>query len=150
MRRAQCAFDQRQPVGDLRLVPLAAILVLEQNNVAIRGRARGAAGVVQQHEGEQPGDRRAPGQQFLEQPAKADRLAREILAHQRRAGGPGVAFGKHQIDDGEYAIEALIVHVRRRRCVRNTRVPDLALGAHQTLRHRLFIHQKSARHRFGR
>ena len=34
-------FDQCQPVGDLRLAPLAAILVLEQNNVAIRGRARG-------------------------------------------------------------------------------------------------------------
>ena len=64
-------------LGDERGVPLAAVLVGERHDAAVRSGAAAAAGVVQEHQGEQPVDLGVvdQGRQLAGQ---ADRLGREV------------------------------------------------------------------------
>ncbi len=49
-------LQDRDALGDQRRVPPAAVLLGERDEAAVRAGARGAAGVVQQHERQQAGD----------------------------------------------------------------------------------------------
>ena len=69
----QRLLHQAAAFRDLRVVPERSILVVEQHQFAVRGHARGAAGVVQQHQREQPVCFRF-GQQLHEQAPERDGL----------------------------------------------------------------------------
>ena len=70
----------------LGLVPARAVLVLERHEVAGVVDARGAAGVVQQHEREQAERLGLVGHQLGERAGEADRLGAQALAHEVGAG----------------------------------------------------------------
>ena len=90
---------QRRPFLYLRLVPSRAVLLLERNQDASSGGARGAAGIMQHHEREQT-DGFGLGQQVDKQPSQPDRLGREVGARE-------VALVEDEIDDVQDAGQAL-------------------------------------------
>jgi hypothetical protein len=52
----QGVLEDLDALGDQSGVPAAAVLLREGHETAVRAGTRGSAGVVQQHQGEQPGD----------------------------------------------------------------------------------------------
>ena len=78
----QRPLDQRQTLADLRPVPERTVLVVEQDQLPGRRRARRAARVVKQHQREKS-QRFRLRQQFDEKPSQADRLIREIVPDER-------------------------------------------------------------------
>ncbi|MFN8540920.1 MAG: hypothetical protein U0232_26005 [Thermomicrobiales bacterium] len=99
------AFHQGQALGDLALVPAAAILVFEQDQVASGRGARRAPRFLEQHQRKQTHDL-GFGEELDEEATEANRFSREIGADQRVAGGGGVALVEDEVDDAEDGIEA--------------------------------------------
>ena len=76
---------------------------------------------------------------------KTDGLGAEIGPHQRPAPGRRVAFVEDEIDDGQYRVQPRGQIVLAGHGVGNPGVANLALGAHEPLRHRRRRHQKRPR-----
>ena len=83
--RGERGRREREALVDLRAVPARAVLILEQHELAVRRRARLAARVVEQHQREQAARLGRAGKLLGEQAPEADRLLREIRAHERVA-----------------------------------------------------------------
>ncbi len=132
---AQAAADQRLALGDQPLVPPAAVLVGEQDQVPAGVRAGRAAGLGKQHEGEQAQRLRLVWHQAGQQAAEPDGLGGEVRPGQVLAGRRGVALIEDQVDDGEYGAQPFGQIGVLRHAVGNARVADLALGADQSLGH---------------
>lgn len=66
--------DDGLAFGDQASIPEAAVLVGQQHEGAVRGRACGPARLDEQHEREQPHDLRFLGQQLGQEPSEADCL----------------------------------------------------------------------------
>ena len=133
----QRRLDQGQALGDQRGVPEAAILVLQQHDIAGGVDPGRAAGVVQQHQRQQAHDRPAPGQQGVQPAAKLDRLERQAAARVA-----GVGLGEHQVEHRQHPGDALVQQLRRRRLVGDAGGADLRLRPHQPLGHGLLGHQE--------
>ena len=137
-------LDERQRLGDLRVVPAPPVLVLQQDQLSRLVGPGGVPRVVQEHEGEEARDlpRRRGPQQRAEQPCQADGLGAEIGAHERLAARGRVPFGEDEIEDGEDGVEPRR-HVRRAGDgVRDAGVADLGLGADEPLGHRRGRHEE--------
>ena len=78
------AVEQGEPLGDQRPVPQRAILLGQRDQLAVGVGPRGAPGVDQQHQREQPGHLGVVGQQPLHDPGQPDRLRRQLGALQAR------------------------------------------------------------------
>ena len=124
-RRRAPARPAAMPSAICSPVPQRAILIVEQDQLARRRRARRAPRFVQQHQREQP-ERLGLRQQLDEQPAEPDRFAGQIVPRHRRAGGRRVALVEHQIDHAQHRVEPLGQLGLRRHLVGNARVADLA------------------------
>ena len=94
-------------------------------------------------------DRLGLGQQLHQQPAEPDRLAGQIVPRQRVAGRGGIPFVEHQVDDVQHGVEPLGQLGARRHLVRDPRVADLRLGAHDALGDRRRRGEKRARDLLG-
>jgi hypothetical protein len=133
--RGHGAFGEDQPLGNGPAVPERTILVSEQDQVAVGGRACGPPRFVQQHQREES-DRLGVRQQRHQQPGRADRLSRQVGARQRRPARSGVALVEDKIDHAQHRLQAERQIGALRHFVRNLRFPDLRLGAHDPLRDR--------------
>ena len=112
---------QRLPLADLRAVPQRAVLVLEQDEVAVGRGARGAARFVQQHQRQQA---RSPRDRAAARPAagRAGSPRRTDRARQRSARGRRIAFVEDEIDDVQHVVEP----ARAARCGAGDLVGDAA------------------------
>src|SRR5690606_39338946 len=72
----------------------------------------------------------------MQQPTETDRLLAEIMTHQLVAGRRRVAFVEYQVDHMQYRLQSLRQLLLRRHFIRNARIADLRLGAHDALRQR--------------
>ena len=118
---------ETQPLGDLVVMPLLAVLVGEQYRSAVVANATRPAGVLEHHQRPQGLDGRLPVDELVEDPPEADGFVAEIDPHQ---GGPlsrDVALGEHQVDDGKNDLEALGESLWRRHGEGNPGGDDLAL-----------------------
>ena len=81
--------NERQPNCDLFPVPLAAVLLVEQDQLAV-----GAVRVAPRRAAASAPTGRAAHfrAEIAQQPRERDRLAAEIGADQQRSGGGGIAF----------------------------------------------------------
>ena len=70
--------DQRDALRDQRLVPVAAVLLVERYERAVGARALAAPGVGQEHQREETGDLTVVGKQLVHRPGQADRFGGEI------------------------------------------------------------------------
>ena len=117
------------PSAMSRGVPLAAVLIGERHDASVRSGAAAVAGVVQQHEGEQPVDLGVV-HQGSQLPGQSDRLGREIDV-------AGVAL-----------VEDEVQHPHHRAHVAgtfDTGPTDRALGAADALRHGALGHEVGLR-----
>ncbi len=144
-------LDQGQGFGNLGLMPAAAILLLENHEIAGRIETGVAPRILKEHEGYETSNFRGrPGrQQGPQQAAQADGLGAEISSHQGPDSGAGIAFVEDQIDHREHRVEPLRHSVGTGHGIGNARVANLALGTHQALRHGGRWHQKRARNLVG-
>jgi hypothetical protein len=148
-REPQGPLEQGVGLGDLVPVPARAILVLEQHELAGGVGARLAPGVVEEHEGEQPERLGLVGHQLGEGPGQADRLRGELAADQGIRGRGQVALVEDEVERGEHRGQALRQVLVARDLVGDPGGADLALGAHDPLRHRGLRHQEGAGHLRG-
>jgi hypothetical protein len=131
-------------VGDLGAVPAAAVLVLERDQVPVAVGAGRPAGVLQQHQREQPARLRLARHQPGQRPRQPDRLRAQLRPDHARARGRAVALVEQQVQHGQHPGRALGEEAGGRHPVRDRRVADLALGADDPLRHRGLGHQQRA------
>ncbi len=104
---AKRLLDQRQRLGDLRVIPAAAILLLEHDEIAGRVETRLAPRIVQQHEREERRRfrRRLRRHQRPHQAPETDGLGAEVGPHERLAARGRVAFVEDEIDHRQHGVE---------------------------------------------
>ncbi len=141
---AERVLGERDPLADLPAVPEPAILVFQEDQFAVPREASGPPRVVQQHQGQQGVPSGLRGQQFDHEAPEADRFIAQLHPQERVPGGRRVPFGEHEVDRRQDPVDALPELFRRRRAVRDPRVADLALCAHEPLGHRRLGHEEDA------
>ena len=99
--RRERALEHAQAGTDPPLVPARAVLLVEGDVVPARVDARRAAGVVEEHQREQPEHLSVVGHQPAEEEAEADRLAAQLSADQALAPGRRVTLVEDQIHDAQ-------------------------------------------------
>ena len=125
--------NQLHAFGDHRAVPEAPILILKKNQIPLSRGARRAPRFLQQHEREEALCFRL-GQELHQEPPDADRFLRKLGARHRGSGGGGVALVEDEVDDAQHGVEPLGKLGPGRHFVRDARVADLGLRAHDALR----------------
>ena len=142
---AQAPADDRLALLDQGPIPSGAVLLAEQHEGAVGPRARRAAGLGQEQQRQQAGHLRLVGHQRRQDPCQPDRLGAETRFG--RAGQPGVV---DEVDDGQHRAQAVGQLVILRHAVGDPGGLDLALGAHEALRHRRLGDEEGARDLLGR
>ena len=132
----QGALEPRSSRSDLLGVPERPVLIGEEDDAAV-GEACLAAGVVHQHQRQQPVHLRLVGHQLCERVPEPDRLGGEVDA-------AAVALVEDQVDDGEDRGQALGEQMIRRDAEGDAGGLDLPLRPQQPLRHRLVGHEERA------
>ena len=138
----QARAHQRVALGDGGAIPQRPVLIGEPHQAAVGRGARRPPCVGEQHQRQQASCLRLVGHQFDEHPGKPDRLGGQVGAGELDAGAGGVALVEHEVDRGEHGRQAVGQLVRCGDAVGDVVVADLALGAHQPLRHRGLGHEE--------
>ena len=141
---AQQAADERVALRDLGARPRAHGPGRRAARAHPPLRARGAAGVGQQQQREQAEHLGLVGHQLGQQAREPDRLRAQVLRASARQRSR-VALVEDQVDDREHRLQPRRQVGLARHAVGDPRVADLALGAHQPLRHRRLGHEERAR-----
>ena len=118
------------------LVPESAVLVLEQDDLAVVSDARGAPRILEQHEREQAEDLGLVGHEHGEELREPDRLVAQVGAHEICAGRRRVALVEHEVEHREDGSEPFGQQVVGRDAEGDARGADLSLRSHEALRHR--------------
>ena len=139
------ALEQGESLGHLGVVPPGAVLLVERHELAVGVDARRRPRVLQQQQREQRPGLVLIGQQGGHEPREPDRLVLQVEAQQPVARRSEVPLVVHEHEHGEHAAESLGKLARRRHPVGNAGVADLALGAHEPLRHRRLGHEEGTR-----
>ena len=93
--------------GDLIAVPQAAVLIGEQDEIALGVEAGLAPGVVEQHERQETVDLGLIGDELAQHAAQADRFRAQIVADELVPCGGAVSLVEHQVQHVEHGIETL-------------------------------------------
>ena len=135
---------QMGPFHNPGFVPEPAILRIQGDHFAFGAVTGGAAGIVQQHQGQQAA-RFGLQRQSHKQSTKADSFLAQIRPDGTIPVRRRVAFIEDQIDGRQNGVQAF----RQLRClgdlIRDPGFADLALCPDQPLGHRRFRHQKRPR-----
>ena len=134
-RRAIARSRAVRPLPDPPRVPQRAVLVVERHVAAVAVDARAAPRVMQQHQREQAEHLRVVGHQGRQQPGQPDRLAAELATHEPVALRRAVALVEDQVQNLQHPGQAVGKRLVGRNAVRDPRLGDLALRAHEALRH---------------
>ena len=122
-------LQQVPALAELLPVPQRAVLVIEQDDLAVAQPGRPAR-VVQQHQRQQREHLALVRHESGERPAEPDRLGGEVDA----PASP--ALVEHQVDHGEDRRQPVRQLMIGRHGERNAGVPDLVLRPRQPLAHR--------------
>ena len=108
--------------GDQRRVPRPAILLVEGDQFTGRRNPRGAAGLGEEHQRQQPGDLTVVGQEGADLASEPDRLRGQVLTYGIGVrAGREVALVEDEEEDREHAGDA-------RRADRPRTAPDTGCG----------------------
>lgn len=141
---AQAPPHELEPLRDERRVPRRPVLLGQRDEGPVGRDPGGPARVHEQHEREQPHDLLVVGHELHEEPPEPDRLRAQVRAHEALAGARGVPLGEHEVHDREDRPETSGELGVTRDPVGDARVADLALGAHEALRHRRLLDEERA------
>ena len=129
-------------LGDGGVVPQVPVLFVEHDQVTGVIHPGGAAGIVEEHQRQQPERLGLVGHQGAQDTVEPYRLGGQATADQVRAGAGRVALVEEQVQHGEHGGRALHQLVGRRHHEGNPGVTDLALGPDQPLGHGRLGHEK--------
>ena len=144
-RASERLLDQLLPFGDPIGIPEAAILVVEQDQLACRSDTRLASGVVEEHEGQQSGRLGLIGEQRHHGPCQPDRLGAQLAPDERITRGGRIPLVEDEIQHAQDTVQPLGKQLRRRDTERDARVPDLALRSDEALSEGRLGDEKGAR-----
>ena len=130
------ALEHGLPGGDLRRIPERAVLLVEQDELAVP-EARLAPGVVQQHHRQQPVHLGLVGHQLGECAAEPEGLGGQVSA-------TPVALVENQVHDREHGREPIGKQLGGGHAKRDSGGLDLVLCSHQPLGHRRLGNQEGA------
>jgi hypothetical protein len=133
--------DQREAFGDQGRVPARAILIVEQDRVAVGIEARVRACVLEEHERGEAHDLGLTGEQAEQEPGQADRFLAQLGAI---AIAARVTLVEDQVDHRGDDAESLGAFDRARGLERNIGVRDAGLGARDALLHRSLADEECA------
>jgi hypothetical protein len=142
---AQAAAQDRLTLGDQGPIPSGPVLLAEQRQGAVGPGPRPAPGLGQQQQRQQAGHLRLVGHEHHQDPGQPDRLGAQTWF-----GWAAHAGVVDEVDDRQHGTEAVSQLVAVGYPVGDVGRLDLALGPHQTARHRLLAHQERPRHLPGR
>jgi hypothetical protein len=132
----QAGPDEILAFGDHGPVPLAAVLVGEQDQRAAGPGAGRAAGLGQEQQGQQAAGLGLAGHQPGQQPGEADGLAAQIGADEVIAGRGGVALVEDEVDDRQHERQPAGQFLVAGHPVGDASGADLPLRPDQSLGHR--------------
>jgi hypothetical protein len=132
----QRPLQLRGALGDADVIPAAAVLVLEQHQVAAVRHPGVAPAVLHQHQRQQAPGFRLVGHELDDQPAQPGPLVAQLAADQLVPGRGRVSLREHQVDAGQHRGQSLWQQVGRRHPEGDGGGADLGLGPHQPLRDR--------------
>ena len=135
-------LDEHRTLGDLAVVPAAAVLIGQQHELALVVEAGRTAGVGQQQQGDETDHLGLVGQEVGEDPGEADSLVAELGPDRAGAGRGSMALGENQIDHPKDARQALRQGIRPRDAQRYAGLSDLARRPDQALGHGGLGHQE--------
>jgi hypothetical protein len=130
------SIEDLASLGDLVGVPELAVLVVQQDQLAV-AKTRLAPRVVQQHHRQETVDLGLVRQQLSEGARQPDRFCRELVA-------AAVPLVEDEIDDGQDGVDTLLQQLGGRHAERDAGGLDLALGPDEPLGHRALRDQKGA------
>ena len=131
-------------LGDERAIPACAVLIRQQDELAI-DRPRTLTRAVEQQQGQQPLRLRLAGKSVRHHPREPDRVVGEVAVRSGVSAGDEVGFAVHHRNDGEHDVQALRALGTLRDAQRDAGRPDLPLGSDDPLRDRRFRRQRGAR-----
>ena len=134
--------DEGHAFRDRLAVPPQAILFRQRDQLAFGSRARIAAGIGQQHQGEETGDFSLGRQQMVQRARQSNRFVGQVGAQQIAAAAAGVSLVEDQIEHVQNAVEAFRALSIAWKPERFTGRLDTLLRAADALRHRRFGHEK--------
>ena len=137
------------PVLAARLRPGTAILVGEQDERAIRRESRVGARQVEAHQGQQADRFRLIGHQANQQGRKPCGVLRQVAPLRCLARRCEIPLVEDEIEDGQNLVQPSGKLGRLRNAVGDRRVPDLALGANDSLGDGRFGDQEGLGHCWG-
>ena len=146
--RAERAGQPRRAFGNLIAVPAAAVLRVEQHELAGRRCPCRPTRLLQQHE-RQKSLGLGVRQQVDQQSPEAKGFARERVVGHRGAGRRRIALVEHEVDDVEHRVEPLRKLRSLGHLIRKARVANLRLGANDPLRDGGGAHEKGPRDFLG-
>jgi hypothetical protein len=129
------ALEELDSFVDLVPPPEAAVLGLEQYQLAAGSGARVAARMLEQHQREQARHLGLVRHQPAQHARQSDRLGAQLAPHQGLTRARGVALVEDQVQGGEHGAEPVGQLGVGRYQVGDARVPDLALRPDEPLLH---------------
>ena len=139
-----CAVEIREPAGDPRPIPAGAILIGEEDEVAIGVGARRRSRGLQLHQRDQAKGLGLIMHQLEEDLTEAKRLPAEIVAHEGLARMGRIALVEDEIDHREHGGQAPDQIVPLGHLVGQAVVADRPLRAHEALGDRRLGHEERA------
>jgi hypothetical protein len=91
--------EERRALGDALTVPLSAVLFREGDRPAVGCRAGRAAGIGEQHEGQQACRLGVVRDRPVQEAAQADRLLGKVDAVERGTGRGSIALVEQKVED---------------------------------------------------
>ena len=141
--------EQARRLGDLVVVPAGAVLVGEQHQPAVVDPGV-AAGVLEQHQGQQGEEGRLVGAQTEDDADQPDGLAGEVRPEQVRTGAGGVPGREGEVRDLRDGVETLREDGGVGHGERDAGPHDPLLGAGDPGRHGRLGHEEQPCHVCGR
>jgi len=132
-----------RPFGDGVTIPLAPVLVLEQDERAVLRRARGPADVGEHEQCQEAGHLRVVGQELPQHPRQVtgalDQVGSDEVTPRRRS----VTGREDEVHDAEDGVDARHAFADRRGAVGDVRLGDLLLGPCNARRHGGLAHEEA-------
>ncbi len=142
-------FERSEAAADQQLVPACTILLCDRNEGAVRCLARGEAGRLNLHQGEQAENFGLRRREAGEDASEPLRLRAQCGTRQFLARGRRIALIEDEINDLEHRGEPRRALGPARHLEGNAGVADRILGADDALRDRRFAREEGARDLLG-
>ena len=135
-------LEQLPTLGDGRGIPQRAVLLRQDDELAVRVDPRRAAGVVEEHEGEHAQRLGLVRHEAAQDPTQADGLGGQVAPNQVGPRGGRIPLVEEEVEHRQHRGRPFHQPMGRRHGERNAGMADLPFGPHEPLGHRCLGHEE--------